>query len=458
MTASTDVRHGSLRTIRDHCLAPDRLIDSPAGGARYGRMFPDAPEFVVEPTALYAAGMPGGVCDAARFPSPGGHWGDDATGAAGWPFFGQFVAHDITADRSPVGLRADVALLRNARSPRLNLEMVHADGPVGSPYLYDTADANKLLTGPDGGDLPRNWQGTALIGDPRNDVHRFVAHLHLAFLKAHNGLVDRLREDGVPEEEIFDEARRALVWHYQWIVVHDFLPRLIGQELVTEILVRGARYYSPAVGEAFIPLEFADAAYRYGHGQIRHRYRLQAEGHQYPLFPDLFGHGPIKPEHRLEWGLLFDLPGRPPAQRAKRLDGGLPASLISLPTAITGEVSEDSYRSLAVRDLLRGQATSLPSGEALAAAMGVPALTPEQVGPEWAGGTPLWLYILKEAEVGGGDQLGPVGGRIVGEVLIGLLRADPDAYLTVDPTWQPTLPTVSDRFGLADLLLFAESY
>ncbi|BFU47618.1 peroxidase family protein [Krasilnikovia sp. MM14-A1004] len=457
MTATASER----RIVRDHCLAPGRLVDAPSAGARYGRLFPGLAPLAADPDALYAAGTPGGICDASHFPTRGmlsGHSADDAHEAAGWPFFGQFVAHDITADRSPVGVQADVVALRNARSPRLNLEMVHAEGPVGTPFLYDAQDSAKLLTSADGFDLPRNWQGTALIGDPRNDVHTFVAHLHLAFLHAHNRLVDRLREDGVGEDDLFDEARRSLTWHYQWIVVHDFLPRLAGPELVREILDDGARYFSPGVGEAYIPLEFADAAYRYGHGQIRHRYRMQPEGTFYPLFPDLFGHGPIPPEHRLDWAQVFDLPGEAPAQRAKRLDGGLPASLIALPREVTGDVPVDAYRSLAVRDLLRGQATALPSGEAVAELLGEQPLSREEAGPEWGGATPLWLYLLKEAQHrAGGDRLGPVGGRIVAEVLIGLLRADGDAYLTVDPSWRPTLPSAGPEFTLVDLLLLGRA-
>ncbi len=82
------------------------------------------------------------------------------------PFFGQFIAHDITADRSPLTAHADVTLLRNARAPKVNLELVHGAGPVGTPYLYDRADPAIMLTAPGGTDLPRNQQGTALIGDP----------------------------------------------------------------------------------------------------------------------------------------------------------------------------------------------------------------------------------------------------------------------------------------------------
>jgi hypothetical protein len=275
----------------------------------------------------------------------------------------------------------------------------------------------------------------------------------VAFLHIHNGFVDRLRARGVAEADLYDTARRELTWHYQWIIVHDFLTRVAGCELVETVLTDGGSRFAPAQGEAFIPLEFADAAYRYGHGQIRHTYRLTADGPAVPLFPDLAGFGPIPPDHRLDLAQIFDLPGRPPAQRAKRLDGRLTRSLIELPQEVTGTTDVPAHRSLAVRDLLRCEATRLPSGEAVASALGVEAITAEEVGTGWPGGTPLWFYILKDAQHRcDGNRLGPVGGRIVTEVLIGLLRADPASYLAAEPTWRPTLPAEGEQFGLADLL------
>jgi len=457
-TLTAPVAHAVHRVARDHCLAPSRTVDAPIGGARYGRMFPGLAALTEDLPALETAGLTGGVCDAAALLGRAGAGSDDAAEAAGWPFFGQVVAHDTTADRSPVGPDADVAALRNARSPKLNLEMLYGDGPVGHPYLYDVDDPARLLPGPDGWDVPRNSQGVALIGDPRNDVHLFANRLHVALLHGHNGLVARLREDGVADDDVFDEARRALTWHYQWVVVHDFLPRLVGRPLAEDVLENGGRWYAPAVGEAFLPLEFADAAYRYGHGQIRQAYRLRAGGATFPLFPDLVGFGPVPAGHRVELDQLFDLPGRPPAQRAKRLDGGLPASLLGLPQHVTGDVPEEAYRSLAVRDLLRGAATGLPGGEAVAAEMGVAPLSSSEVGPGWPDGTPLWFYVLKEAEHrGAGDRLGPVGGRIVAEVLVGLVRADGGSWLNVDPGWRPTLPHAGTGFALADLLVFSDA-
>jgi hypothetical protein len=193
-----------------------------------------------------------------------------------------------------------------------------------------------------------------------------------------------------------------------------------------------------------------------GDGQIRHGYRLVADGPETPLFPDLVGFRPFPAGLHVDLAQFFDLPGHPPAQRAKRLDGRLPASLIGLPEELTGAVDVGAHRSLAVRDLLRGQNTELPSGEAIAKLFNEVPLTAAELDHAWPNGTPLWFYILKEAEHrGDGDRLGPVGGRLVAEVLIGLLRADPASYLAREPHWTPTLPASGPDFGLADLLTLA---
>jgi hypothetical protein len=416
-------------------------------------MFPGLDPLGTDPQLLMRAGGNGGICDAAAALGRLSADGDDATEAAGWPFFGQLIAHDITADRSPINSGVESSTLRNARAPQLNLEIIYSDGPIGSPFLFDLEDPAKFLLGPDDADVPRNQQGVALIGDPRDDVHLFALTLHIALLQAHNRIVDLLRDDGVPEAAVFDQARTTLTWHYQWIAVRDFLTRLAGTSLVKQVLTEGGRWFAPPPQQAYIPLEFADAAYRYGHGQIRHTYRLVDDGPAVPLFPDLIGFGPLPADRRLDLAQIFDLPGHPPAQRAKRLDGRLAASLIGLPEQVTGAVGTSAYHSLAVRDLLRGETTGLPSGEAVARLVGVTPLTAGELEHSWPHGTPLWFYILKEAEHrGGGDRLGPVGGRIVAEVLIGLLRADPASYLSLELDWEPTLPAAGPSYGLADLI------
>lgn len=444
-----------LAVAHDGCLALVRASDRPIGPARYRRMFPDLAPLAIGPGPLENAGGSGGICDVDQANKTKD--GDDGREAAGWPLFGQLIAHDITADRSPLTGGPATTALRNARAPRLDLEILYSDGPIGSAYLFDRADPVKFLLGPDGRDVPRNNQGTALIGDPRDDVHLFVLTLHVRLLRAHNRIVDLLRAADVPEKDVFDRARITLAWHYQWTVVHDFLPRLVGRPLVSDILIEGGRWFTPPSTQAYIPLEFADAAFRYGHSQIRHAYRLTADGPAIPLFPDLLGIGPQHPGHRLDLDQIFDMPGRPLAQRAKRIDGRLPASLISLPEPVTGAVDIPAHHSLAARDLLRGDSTSLPSGEAIARRIGAQPLTAAELGHSWPDGTPLWLYVLKEAEHrGDGDRLGPVGGRIVAEVLIGLLHADPTSYLSLQRDWQPTLPASADTYGLADLLTLGD--
>jgi hypothetical protein len=120
-------------------------------------------------------------------------------------------------------------------------------------------------------------------------------------------------------------------------------------------------------------------------------------------------------------------------------------------------VDEEAYRSLAGRDLERGQGTGLPSGEAVARVLGAEPLTADELDLRrsgWEGETPLWLYILRESSVRhSGNRLGEVGGRIVAEVLWGLIAADPESYPAVDPTWSPTLPARGERFRLADILV-----
>jgi Animal haem peroxidase len=433
------------------CLSParaQRQIDAPIDPAMYGRLFPDLPSFSAEQELLFALGRAGGLCDCrdeADEPA------SLASEAAGWPFFGQFIAHDITADRSAPQAHADLSQLRNARSPRLNLEGLYGDGPVGHPFLFQRDDPAKLLTAPGGRDLLRNTEGTAIIGDPRNDSHVVVSQMHLAFVHAHNAFVDRARASGQPEAGVFDAAARELLWHYQAVVLREFLPSLIGAELTDLIMQGDRRYYRPH-DQPFIPLEFADAAYRYGHSQIRHTYQLNAAGGAVPIFPDLLGFRPVAAEHQIEWPRLFDAAGAPPAARAKKIDGRLVGALIALPVALTGASEVEEFHSLAVRDLTRGQGVGLPSGEAVARRMGEPPLSAEEVGTSsagWSSDTPLWYYILREADVHhAGDRLGPVGSRIVGEVLIGLLDLDPGSVRHAPQSWTPSATLVDLLSGL----------
>jgi hypothetical protein len=435
---------------------PRHVVDAPVNPLsrrHYARMFPGLPRFTAEDEFRYALGRQGGICDCgAEHDGPE----SEAEGAAGWPIFGQFVAHDITADRSAPAPRADVHALENARTPQLNLECLYGDGPAGHPFLFRRDDAAQFLVGDD--DVLRNREGMAIIGDPRNDSHMLISQLHLAMQRVHNAFVMRARRAGVPGGALFEQAQRQTRWHYQWIIVNEFLPAVVGEALAADLAAHGARYYQPGAAP-FIPLEFADAAYRYGHSQIRHLYRANLASEPAPLFPDYLGFRPVPPSRRVDWRLFFDgfdrfdgagangANGAPRAQRARRIDGKLVRSLIQLPVEITGECRVGEYHSLAVRDLERGEGVGLPSGEALARHLGETPLTREEIGLEstnWRGETPLWFYILRESSArSNGNHLGPIGARIVGDVLIGLLESDPQWYHNVDPTWRPAYPTLA---------------
>src|SRR6266446_1480108 len=218
--------------------------------SKYGRMFPDLASPETDENILLFLGKAGSIMDATSTANKhnGAPDPDNPRIPAGFTFLGQFVAHDITADRSLLLHHARFNELRNFRTPRLDLESVYGAGPTGNPYIYDLNDADKFLLGINDSeelkDLPRNRQGRALLGDPRDDVHLIISQLHLAFLKFHNAIVDYLRNKGVQKESVFSEAQRLVRWHYQWIVVHEFLPLSVGEDLMDDILTNGSKCYA----------------------------------------------------------------------------------------------------------------------------------------------------------------------------------------------------------------------
>jgi Animal haem peroxidase len=441
----------------------DALVD--VTDSKYGRMFPTLAPPESDENILLLLGRSGSLMDATS-PAAGRNAGtasDNPRIPAGFTFLGQFVAHDITADRSLLLHHARLNELRNFRTPRLDLESLYGAGPTGSPYLYDLDDPDQFLLGinerSELRDLPRNRQGRALLGDPRDDVHLIISQLHLAFLKFHNAIVGHLRDRGVPAASVFGEAQRLVRWHYQWIVVNEFLPLTVGEALMGDILSNGLQFYSYAE-RPYIPVEFADAAYRFGHSQVRSHYTLNSSGAQGQVFPDYAGTVPVRHDRAIDWTYFFRLDEQRPPQASKRIDTLLAHSLIELPDSVVGATEIPEQRSLAYRDLVRGEALDLPSGEAIARALGVEPLMPAEVGLRqlgWNSETPLWYYILREAEVRhNGEYLGDVGGRIVAEVLYGLIAGDPTSYLLAQESWQPELPGgVPAQFSIADLLQFA---
>ncbi len=431
------------------------------GDSKYGRMFPHLHAPAIDDKILRSLGRAGSAMDISDAEEESTSR-DNPRIPAGFTFFGQFIAHDITADRSLLAHHTRLKELRNFRQPRLDLECVYGSGPGGDPFFYDLDDPDKLLLGvndiKEPNDVPRNQQGLALVADKRNDVHLFISQLHLAFLKFHNRVLDEVRRQGVAPDDVFREAQRIVRWHYQWIVVNEFLPLTVGEKTMHDILDHGPRYFVFKPGQQpYIPVEFADAAYRFGHSQIRPRYTLNEQGVKGNVFPDFAGTNPVEHGRVIDWTYFFTIPGRSTPQASKLIDTTMAHSLMDLPERVVGITDTPEEKSLAYRDLGRGSALDLPSGEAVARFIGAQPLSREEVGLNaqgWHGDTPLWYYLLKEAEVqNNGEFMGEVGGRIIAEVLLGLITADPTSYWHADDDWKPTLPATQEgQFTIADLL------
>lgn len=411
---------------------------------------------------------------------------------AGYTYLGQFIDHDITFDAtSKLDQDNDPDALSNFRTPRLDLDSLYGSGPAVQPYLYDwdPQAANpgvKLLVERSSDprfmevDLPRNCQGRALIGDARNDENAITAQLHLMFIHFHNRVVDWLADPPtcLRGDELFDRARELVCWHYQWVVARDFLLRVVGESLAASVLnlpgaapPKGRKFYKPE-GTPYIPVEFSAAAFRFGHSMVRDTYTVNDSSVEQPL--PVFENTAIAPEHlggfrqlpcevTIDWAFFFKLRDDTTFQQSRSIDLNISGPLFGLPPAV------DEIHELVRLNLKRGAALGLPSGQEVADAMGANVvggtdLTLGLVHSAMANeavqvSTPLWYYILAEAAnvsrfVDPGRHLGEVGGRIVAEVLVGLLEADERSYLH-QPGWEPCLPKAGDIFRMADIVRFA---
>lgn len=401
-----------------------------------------------------------------------------------YTYFGQFIDHDLTFDpASSLQKRSDPDALVDYRTPAFDLDNVYGRGPDDQPYLYDENGLFILGDELRGGgaraqDLQRNRAvpARALIGDPRNDENVIVSQLHGLFLRFHN------RFRGEHPLLSFAEVQQQVRFHYQYVILHDFLPRLICPS-VLQTLRAGGKFDEQLLqfyhfrNYPFMPVEFSVAAYRLGHSMVRPGYRLNDDV-LLPIFPfgeareGLTGFRAMNPAWGIDWARFIDLELRDDdgddlakrrrLQFAYRIDTSLVHPLANLPAAVV----QDRPPSLAHRNLVRGLRLGLPSGQTIAKRIGERPLSDEQIELAAAPATPtlasldnrafirncpLWTYILAEAmhhrrsvdiPVNGQvrvdtPQLGPVGGRIVAETFLGLMFGNHNSLLRTDPYWHP---------------------
>lgn len=425
---------------------------------------------------------------AALLGGPGGimHDPDNSTPDSGIPaaytFFAQFIDHDITLDTTsklhgPELTNKEIDHLPNLRSASLDMDCVYGFGPEASPFLYDQTQTGRMLTGNDvnKNDLPRNKDGRALIGDPRNDENIFVAQLQLMFLRFHNRRIVGRN---------FEEAQKDVRYHYQWTVWYDFLRRVCDPgiyDFVQDQIKKGKYplcHIADKCGRLCMPVEFSVAAYRFGHTLVRSVYPANCDYPVIDLFDERFGtlgFSPVPPKLTVDWRFLLDVEECHDYVKSKAIDIFLADELIRMPNPIVGQFASDNDRSLAFRNLLRGYVLGLASGQRVAEALkdkGYP-LDPcpdLEFGkiPGWScldkklrenleKNTPLFFYLMREGGVlGKGEHLGPVASAILLEVFGAMLLHCEDSILK-NPDWKPDECIAGkDGLTLADIARYVD--
>jgi len=431
-----------------------------------------------------------------------------------YTYLGQFIDHDITFDpASSLQAQDDPDALTDFRTPAFDLDNIYGRGPDDQPYMYDTDGKTFLLGDPLSGskfqatDLPRNSAdpARALIGDPRNDENTIVSQLQGLFHRFHNRTV----KDHPTLH--FDQIQKRVRFHYQYVLLHDFLPRIIHSDVLDALKTNGhydekkLKFFHWKNGP-FMPVEFSVAAYRLGHSMVRPGYRLNdGAKNLLPIFStpeskkarfkdDLSGFRKVVEGRAIDWGRFIDIDKRAydgsekqkknRLQFAYRIDTSVVFALSHLPIP---SVVAAPPPALPVRNLIRGWRLGLPSGQHVANAMGLspmadkdiligkgvdkqdpgdpPIVSIDTIAPVFKNNCPLWTYVLAEAmnhqvkvQIPVQEQicittpqLGPVGGRIVAEVFLGLMFGDNHSLLSADPTWQPQHAS----FALKDFVNYA---
>lgn len=389
---------------------------------------------------------------------------------AHYTYLGQFIVHDLTLDDTSLRNAYDYEWheLANRHSPWLDLEPVYGDGPGSRrhAHLYEADGASFKVGGArlDGKafDVPigrasiNPLQSSSVDGplfaDPRNNANAIVRQIHAIFLLLHNCAVSELQAESYPGD-LFSAARRRVVWQYQWIVIGDYLTRVCARDVYESVIGRGERrLHWPRDGFA-IPVEFSHATARFGHSMVRPFYQLsnftqRAELAQ--LFSAVHSDEHLDPSLAIDWKGFCTSP-------ADSIDTAVAVQLFQLPNESVHPFvasMQPSTNTLPLRTLVRGAALGLTSGEDLADALTIDSDLNQfyQLDPQYnpfeaidrlgiRGATPLWYYVLLEAELEKhGGCLGTLGSRVLAEVLHAALVFDSQSFFqnaAADPSWRP---------------------
>jgi hypothetical protein len=422
------------------------------------------------------------------------------TRLSGYLYWGQFIDHDLTLDLTPLANAASIPPEDriNHRSPFFDLDSLYGDGPLNTPFLYELPNDShaggtlppgyeRFLLGPTEPsrtllDLPRSRIGRPLIADPRNEENLIIAQFHVLLLRFHNKIMHALDQPNPPDVGLasalkFAQARRLVTWYYQYLVLEQWLKQFLDPDILAEVEATYRRRFARCNKSFSIPIEFALAAFRFGHSMVRTDYNINIPPNHIPfnlslselLSRNSMGNPPLRvleDNYLIDWTLFFPDMGRNVAHRnvMHALDILIAQDLHHLPSPvpIDSGPSPRFIQSLPAMTLLRGQRSGLPSGQHVADALGETRLTEDEIVEpnstdrdstrkdfllrrNFVKDTPLWFYILQEASVKGapavpGSQkilLGPVGSRIVAEVLVGALAADPNSVLNAGDGWTP---------------------
>ena len=435
---------------------------------------------------------------------------------AGYTYLGQFVDHDFTFDKTDVTLGTNVSpgQLIQARSPALDLDSLYGAGPgdpesakfysdglhlkMGDTVPFDGLPAHPKFDLPRvGGGGSKAKQRAANIPDHRNDENLAVAQTHLAMIRFHNRVVDKKTSTTLSDAQRFAMARDLVTRHYQWLLRTDYLPRIVQPSIVNNVFNNGRKIFevgAPSSQLPTMPIEFSVAAFRLGHAMIRQDYDWNQrfpgrEGTLVFLFifsgtsGDMFGLVKLPSNWIADWRRMYDLAGEqnrpdlaPPVRfnRAARIDTTLAPTLHTLPDGAVGDGSTGIDLDLAFRNFARAKMVGLATGQQMAAflrrnGVNVKTLTRAQLRDGKNGAvlddltqaqrqaflkdTPLWFYVLREAEINNGRLTG-VGGRIVAETFHRAIEGSTSSIVR-DPAWRPSLGPNNTTFRMSDLLMFA---